>query len=212
MKHPTETELNDMMPRTIHNLPALAVLSALQKAIRRSEERLAMELACELIHTSPAYTTMVTNRLMVIAHEDIDALAAPHVVPFVAASAPIVGELRKKKPENPGGARMVVGNMIRVLCAAPKSRAADHFQAAIGLASLLDDHAPVIPDWAFDMHTQKGRQLGRGLDHFREVGTKLINPDGSEPSEDEYANEAYAMWKKRDADGAKLKLRKGKAA
>jgi hypothetical protein len=49
-------------------------------------EREAMEFACELIHTSKAFHDMVCTRLEVICHEDLDTIAAPHVVPFVATA------------------------------------------------------------------------------------------------------------------------------
>jgi hypothetical protein len=74
------------IPDTVHNMPAMAVLSALQKCIRRGMEREAMEFAVELIHTSKAFHTMVCNRQEVICHEDLDTLAAPSVVPFVATA------------------------------------------------------------------------------------------------------------------------------
>ena len=75
-----------MIPDTKNNLPAMACVSAMQKAIRRGMEREAMEFAVELMHTSKAFHSMVCNRLEVICHEDLDTLAAPHVFPFVAAS------------------------------------------------------------------------------------------------------------------------------
>jgi replication-associated recombination protein RarA len=75
-----------MIPDTKNGLPAMACVSAMQKAIRRGLEREAMEFACELMHTSKAFHAMVCNRLEVICHEDLDTLAAPHVFPFVAAS------------------------------------------------------------------------------------------------------------------------------
>ena len=43
-----------------------------------------------------------------------------------------------------------------------------------GLWSLLEDFAPEIPDFALDMHTMKGKELCRGLDHFRKEGAKLV--------------------------------------
>jgi hypothetical protein len=33
---------------------------------------------------------------------------------------------------------------------------------------MLEDFAPEIPDYALDMHTMKGKAMGRGLDHFRQ--------------------------------------------
>jgi hypothetical protein len=55
----------------------------------------------------------------------------------------------------------MIGNAIRMMCRAPKSRAGCHFGAAIGLRSLLEDYAPTVPDWAFDQHTLAGKKLGR---------------------------------------------------
>jgi hypothetical protein len=52
-----------MIPDTMNGLPAMACISAMQKAIRRGMEREAMEFAVELMHTSKAFHTMVCNRL-----------------------------------------------------------------------------------------------------------------------------------------------------
>ena len=51
-------------------------------------------------------------------------------------------------PQVIGEARLMIGNAIRMMCRAPKSRAGCHFAAAIGLRSPLEDFAPTIPDWA----------------------------------------------------------------
>lgn len=178
-----------MIPPTKNGLPALACVSAMQKCIRRGLEREAMEFAVELMHTSKAFNTMVTNRLEVISHEDIDTGAAPQIVPFVRAACEQARDWYK--PDNPGKSRMAVGNAIRMMCRAPKSRAGDHFQAAIGLASLLEGKKPTIPDWAHDMHTATGKRMGRGVEHFRTEGTKLVPaPKGKDPFEEE----AYRLW------------------
>jgi replication-associated recombination protein RarA len=176
------------MPRTRHNLDALSCVSAMQKAIRRADERLAMEFACELVNTSRSYCTTVAGRLEIISHEDVDAVGFPAVVPFVATCAQQARDWYQ--PDNPGKSRMAIGSAIRLLCVTPKSREGDHFQAAIGLRNLLTPQVPVVPDYALDMHTAEGRRLGRGLDHFRAVGAVLAG----NPSKDEYEDEAYAMW------------------
>jgi hypothetical protein len=155
-------------------------------------EREAMEFACELLHTSKAFCTMVCNRLELISHEDIDSISQPLIVPYVhsaAAQAKAWYEL-----PNPGKSRMAIGNAIRLMCRSAKSREGDHFQAAIGLRSLLEDFVPEIPDFANDMHTMKGKRLGRDLDHFREVGTHLVPM----AKKDDYEDECYAMWELRD--------------
>src|SRR3977135_1834906 len=90
---------------------------------------------------------------------------------------------------------MALGNAIRLMCRARKSREGDHFAAAIGFLLLLwwwvGCVAPIGPDVAFDQHTQKAKRMGRGLDHFRKEGAKLVPPptDG-----DPYEAEAYRLW------------------
>ena len=193
-----------MIPPTKNGLPSMACVSAMQKAIRRGLEVDAMRFAVELMHSRQAQFTMVINRLRIIAHEDIDSVAAPWAVPYVLSCYPQAVEAYKKKPENPGEARMIIGNMIRVLCAAPKSRVADHFQASIGLASLLEGYVPEIPDWANDKHTRVGKKLGRGLDHFRQESAKLIDPSTkTRVPEDQYAQEAYRLWELKETKGVK---------
>jgi len=119
----------------------------MQKSIRRGLEKEAMEFACELIHSGKAFHTMVCNRLIVVCHEDLDTLAAPHVFPFVAAS---VSASKERYSSKLGEARLMLANCIRMMARAPKSRAGCHFGAAIGLRSFLEDYAPELPDWAFD--------------------------------------------------------------
>ncbi len=68
-----------MIPATIHNMPAMACVSAMQKSIRRGLEREAMEFAIELMHTSKAFHSMVCKRLEIISHEDIG-LTGPGVL------------------------------------------------------------------------------------------------------------------------------------
>ncbi|MGL3104941.1 hypothetical protein [Bradyrhizobium sp. BR 1432] len=150
-------------------------------------EREAMEFAVELMHTSKAFHSMVCKRLQIISHEDIDTAASPHIVPFVKAACEQA--MLWYDPEKLGGSRLAVGNAL--MCRAPKSRIGDHFASSIGLRSLLEGYAPEIPDWANDKHTIAGRKAGRGIDHFRKEGAKLVPP----PTElDPYMGEAYRLW------------------
>lgn len=184
---PTKGRKNDMMPKTINGLNALTLLSGLQKCIRRGLEEDAMLIACEILHTSKAYHTMVTNRLEIIAHEDIDTLSQPWIVPYVRAAAEQSRAWYDQKKF--GKCRMPVGNIIRLLCRANKSREGDHFQAAFGLANLLEGRTPEIQDWMLDHHTTEGKRRGRGVEFFRTESVKLV-PD---PGPDPYQDEAYRL-------------------
>ena len=188
-----------MIPPTANGLPAMACLSALQKCIRRGMEREAMEFAVELIHTSKAFCTMVCNRLEVISHEDIDTYADPTIVPFVKTACDQARSWYVADKRKLGKCRMAVGNAIRLMCRAKKSREGDHFNAAIGLKSLLEGYIPEIPDFANDKHTLVGKRLGRGIDFFRSESTKLI----PKPEKDAYEDEAYRLWELRDKINSK---------
>ena len=98
-------------------------------------------------------------------------------------------------PAKLGRSRMPMGNAIRLMCRAVKSREGDHFQAAMGQAADLEAYVPTIPDWVNDGHTIEGRRAGRGLDYFREVSTVLWPP--VEP--DTYQDEAYRLWALRES-------------
>ncbi|WOH60338.1 hypothetical protein [Bradyrhizobium sp. BWC-3-1] len=109
-------------------------------------------------------------------------------MPFVAMA---LAQSREALQQSIGEARLIVGNCIRIMCRSPKSRAGTQFAAAIGLRSMLEGFAPEVPDWANDQHTLEGRRLGRGLQHFREEGAKLVPPP---TGDDPYEDEAYRLW------------------
>lgn len=176
-----------MIPRTKNGLDPFVCLSAMQKCIRRGMEQEAMEFACELLHSSKAFCSMVAKRLEIISHEDIDTGCQPHIVPFVHTASVQARDWWTK--EKIGPARLVIGNAIRMMCRATKSREGDHFSGAIGLACELEGFKPTIPDWAYDHHTKIGRKKNRGAVHFRTISTKLVPP--AEP--DNYEDEFYRL-------------------
>lgn len=186
----------------------MACISAMQKCIRRGLEREAFEFAVEMIHTSKGFNTMVCNRLVIIAFEDIDTMAQPHIVPYVAAATAFAKD--QWKPPNPGKSRMAIGAAIRIMARAPKSREGDHFQAAIGLNSLIGGYVPVIPDWALDGHTLAGKRKGRGLDYFlsesvrlKPAPNRLVSGRGNPKANfaDNYEEKAHAMWALKEKKG-----------
>lgn len=87
-----------------------------------------------------------------------------------------------------------MGNSIRMMCRAKKSREGDHFAAAHGWAAILENLIPEIPEWTHDAHTQTGKRLGRGLEYFRTESTKYVPP----ADKDAYEDEAYRLWALKD--------------
>jgi hypothetical protein len=122
---------------------------------------------------------MTCKRLEVICHEDIDTQSQPWIVPFVFASMAQACEWYMPDVAKLGKSRMAVGNSIRMMCRAKKSREGDHFAAACGWSEILEQFVPTLPDWVYDGHTEKGRRAGRG-----------IEPDS-------YASEAHRLWRLR---------------
>lgn len=148
------------------------VISALQKEIRRGNEREALYWALELeVDPSKAAGTRnweiaLLRRLLVIAHEDIG-IANPIVFTAIPEMIRCYAMLRER---NNGGARLILTNMILLLCRSPKSRISDEFLAVV----MKDRNGPKreIPDYALDQHTAAGRAKGRvgaaGEAHFHE--------------------------------------------
>lgn len=168
--------------------PFLEVVSALQKEIRRANERAAVYWAFELI---PRFEGYLWKRLKVVANEDVG-IAAPEIFAAIQALAEQYFEMRQKKD---GSCTLAVTNAVLLLCRAKKTRVADHLTIITEQTKareLSGDQGPIpIPDYALDMHTLRGRQMGRGLDHFRTEGAKLVGRD--ESVKDPYADEAYRL-------------------
>ena len=147
------------------------VFSSLQKCIRRGWEKDALYWAIEL---EPQFSKHLWNRLEIIAHEDIS-LGSIETIQFVKVCKDQYFEMRNRKNS---AYRMVLANAILAMVRAPKSRVGLHF---CNLMYRSDEMLP-IPDVGKDQHTQAGRALGRGLEHFMDVGAVLENEaEGIDP-------------------------------
>jgi hypothetical protein len=152
-------------------------------------EREAMQFAVELMHTGKSVHAAVCNRLEIITHEDIDTGSQPWIVPFFRVRMRTDAAMVRGRQTRRGAARHRQrdphdgqGGQVTGGC---------HFAAAIGLASELEGAVPSVPDWALDQHTTAGRRRGRGIEHFRHEGARLVPPPGGK---DEYEDDAYRLW------------------
>ena len=151
------------------------VVSALQKAIRRCQVDDALYWAVDMYLTG--YDEYCWKRLKVIASEDVGP-AEPHLPATLAALYATYTELKKKKdPHDPQKLQFV--HAVILVASARKSRVVDH-----ALIHHFFNHAQLkreVPDCALDKHTLRGKQMGRGFDHFFAEGGRLENEVGDDP-------------------------------
>lgn len=171
-------------PRTASGHDLLEVISALQKTIRRADERQALYWALELV---PQYEQYLWRRLCVIAQEDIGP-ANLQVLLLVPSQRALWFEFRAAGKDS--SARLVLANTILALARSPKSREADTFQCALTQGRLQGTVRYDIPDYALDKHTRRGAKLGRDFAHWLDVGCQLEPA----PAPDPYLAEARALW------------------
>lgn len=147
------------------------LLSALQKDIRRGNEYEAIFWAVELEGCGKRERSTLWNRLRVIASEDIG-IADP-VAPLIIDVLEKNYYSFKDKEDDPN--RVFLVNAILYLAKSPKSRIVDDLLVAVYGDIKFKDKKLEIPDYALDKHTKRGREMGRGWEHFYTEGAKLSN-------------------------------------
>jgi replication-associated recombination protein RarA len=170
----------------------LDVASALQKAIRRGDAKLAGYWAIELLESN--FQGYLWRRLLTISAEDCWGVIT-HEVEALYRSWELI---HKQKP---GGGRVFASKATILLAQARKCRDADHLTnlvydpKAVNDAELEADldaareTTEVIPDYAFDCHTAKGKQAGMTKDEFFKDEFAALQP--REPGLfDEYVEDA----------------------
>jgi replication-associated recombination protein RarA len=158
------------------------VASAMQKAIRRGEERDALYWASEL--ELAGFSSYVWKRLRIIASEDVG-VADSSIAVLVRTLYENAAEQKRDAPrdERPGQqGRLFLVHAIIALCRAPKSRIVDH---ALMVMYRGDRPRVEVPDYALDRHTARGRRRRRGWKHFFDVGTLLVNETLPDPYKEE---------------------------
>ncbi len=161
-----------MSPRplkTIRGYTLLDVASALQKAIRRGDARLAGYWAIELFESN--YREYVWRRLLTISAEDCWGVITKEVV-ALHQSWQVIDKQKK------GRGRVFVAKAAILLAQAAKCRDADHLTNLVYDPKAVDDAAleadlraareavEQIPGYAHDVHTQAGRSAGKTRDDF----------------------------------------------
>jgi replication-associated recombination protein RarA len=177
--------------KTKSGLEADLVISALQKTIRRGEEQLACRLAYDLYRTSSFHEEKMWNRLLVISVEDIG---------FGNTDAPqfikTMNDLRKEYAYDDGDRPIFFIHAIRFLCHCKKERTSDHIKNII-MKEFAEGYVPEIPDYAVDMHTIKGRAMGRDVFYFLDEASK-VSPLWEE-YDDSFRQKLKEMYKEEES-------------
>lgn len=165
--------------KTINGYCFFEVSSAFQKSIRRGQEDDALFWMVELSLSN--FNEYIWKRLKIMVSEDVG-FAEPELPILVSSLYSSWKDLAKKKDEKHTPERLFITHAVIALVRAKKSRYVDWITIhAFGCHS---ERFRPIPDFALDMHTRKGKALGRGLKHFLEDGAKLENHH-PEPKEEE---------------------------
>lgn len=169
------------------------VASAIQKAIRRGDEDTAMFFAVEMFNSK--YDEYVWKRLKIISSEDVG-LAQPGISTEIQSLYAMYTDQKKKKDEKNAPERLFLTHAVIMLCRAQKSRLVDWSLINYWNAHAEDNRE--MPDYAYDKHNQKGRSMGRGVEHFYNEGTKLI-PHAMQEREAEMKEAAFSTEKGKKA-------------
>lgn len=170
------SELADQLkfPPTQRGYDLREVVSALQKAIRRSAPDDALYWATEMARSG--YGAWCWKRLRIICSEDIGP-EAPGLAADIRALydnwVDSVAAKDRDKKAQPGEDYLFLYHAVLALCAAPKNRVVDW---AIWYHQSDNVMRKEIPDEALDKHTLKGRNLRRGQQHFIDESSRLIQP------------------------------------
>lgn len=154
--------------RTEHDLPADELISALQKEIRRGNTENAALVAYELCITSPELEAKVWQRLNVISVEDIG-MGEPNAPVLIHN----LGQMRLAFDYGAGDRNLYTIHAVRYLCGCKKDRSSDEMLNWIKMVVQKKGVRPNIPDYVLDMHTKRGAEMGRGLDHFLKEASRV---------------------------------------
>lgn len=169
-----------MILRTVRGYDFFLVTSAMQKAIRRGDAKIAGYFAMELFQSN--YIKYIWKRLFTISAEDCAGVITKEI------DALYNGFMLVNDKNEPKG-RIFISKAILLLCKVAKNRDADHLQNLVydqkidisdqEIESLLIECSGdkvEIPEYAFDCHTQQGRRNGKTKKDFFKDEFNALNP------------------------------------
>ncbi len=144
------------------------VSSAFQKSIRRGLENDALYWGIELYESG--YKDYCWKRMVIMCSEDVGLGELSTIVQMMSLKQSFE-YLQKMKDY--GAMKLPFTHAIVLLCRSRKSRYIDH--AITVHWQNHNEEYKALPDWAFDMHTRRGKSIGRGLKYFYQESCKINN-------------------------------------
>ncbi len=147
-------------------LPASEVIALLEASIRLGREKAALAAAYEMYLTSPQMLDKAWRLLLSASVGEAGGAAAPQVVWSLY-------EMRKNFDYTEGDQPIFLVYAVRYLCRCEKDRSNSVCRDALAVR-FGDGYIPEVPDYSYDMHTVKGREMGRGELHFLEKASVVF--------------------------------------
>lgn len=163
--------------RTVNGYDFYEVASALQKAIRRADAKVAGYFALEL--WASRYVDYLWKRLFVISAEDCYGIITQEIESLFKAYCYI--NEGKKEPKG----RIFVSKAVLLLCDCRKNRDADHLQNLVydrkdcDVEKWLEDvrKQPIhVPEYTYDVHTRTGKARGKTKADFFQEELNALKP------------------------------------
>jgi replication-associated recombination protein RarA len=118
--------------------------------------------------SSPELEAFLWARLQVISVEDIG-LGNVHAPVLVET----LYQMHQRLARPHGDRYLFAIHAVRVLCQSEKERGSDELLNWVSRAMTDGGKLPDIPDYALDMHTRRGQEMGRGMEHFLAEASKV---------------------------------------
>lgn len=164
---------------TIRGYDFFEVVSAIQKAIRRNDPEIAGYFALELFDSG--FSKHLWKRLLTTSAEDCYGVITKEIEALYNS----FNTINERKPKE--GGRVFISKAILLLCGCPKSRDSDHMGLLVYDAKSPTDEQIKkylseipdrmdIPEYAYDVHTLKGKRMGKTKVDFIKEEFKALKP------------------------------------
>ena len=151
------------------------VTSALIKSLRRGMEEESLFWAQEIEESG--YWKYIWKRLLIFCTEDVG-MADPDAIVRINSLAQAYESIRKNQTKGVPVEGDILAMAVLYLARAYKNREVDEFKNVIERRKEKDNWMPEIPEYALDVHTRKGRAMGKTEEDWWKEGAKIEGRKG----------------------------------